>query len=241
MTQYAYKRVLLKLSGDILKGKESGGIDFEFVGHMADQVAQVHRAGVNIAIVVGGGNLFRGSEIERLGYDRITADNMGMLSTIINALSIMNALENRGNETRVMSAINVHELVEPFIRRRAIRHLEKGRIVIFAGGTGNPLFTTDTAAALRASQINADIILKGTKVDGVYDKDPAKDPTAIKFDQLDYMKVIRMGLKVMDLTAITFCQDYHIPINVFDLTESGNLWRIVCGEKIGTVVREKQE
>lgn len=240
MTQYAYESVLLKLSGDILKGQEPNGIDFDFVGNIAAQIAQVQQAGVKISIVVGGGNLFRGSEAEQSGYDRITADNMGMLSTVINAMALMNALENQNIQTRVMSAINIQELVEPFIRRRAIRHLEKDRVVIFAAGTGNPLFTTDTAAALRASQVGAQIILKGTKVDGVYDKDPSLEDSAVKFESLDYMEVIRLGLKVMDLTAITFCQDYHIPIIVFDLTKTGNLWRLVCGENIGTMVREVQ-
>ncbi len=236
--ELAYRRVLLKLSGDILKGDESGGISFTFLGELADELAQAHNANLQIGIVVGGGNLFRGAEVEKAGYDRIIADNMGMLSTVINALAIQCALEQRHVETRVMSAINIQELVEPFIRRRAIRHLEKGRIVIFASGTGNPLFTTDTAAALRAYQISAEIILKGTKVDGVYDCDPETHPDAIRFSEVDYMDVVKRDLKVMDLTAITFCHDYHVPVEVFDLTKKGNLWRIVCGEKIGTLVKE---
>ncbi|MBT3232103.1 MAG: UMP kinase [Calditrichaeota bacterium] len=236
-----YKRVLLKLSGDILKGNEKSGIDFNLVGRIAEEIKRVSSSGIEVCIVVGGGNLFRGSEAEKIGYDRIIADNMGMLSTVINAMAIQNALENTGIQSRVMSAIGIQELVEPFIRRRAIRHLEKKRVVVFAAGTGNPYFTTDTAAALRATQVSADIILKGTKVDGVYDRDPKLDTEAIRFGEIDYMKVISQGLKVMDLTAITFCQDNKIPICVFDLTEEGNLWRVISGEKIGTMVKEIQE
>ncbi len=238
MAKTVFRRIILKLSGDILKGNKSSGIDFDFIGKIADELEKVKSAGVELCVVVGGGNLFRGSEAVKAGYERITADNMGMLSTVINALAMQNALENRGKETRIMSAIHIQEMVEPFIRRRAIRHLEKGRILIFAAGTGNPLFTTDTAAALRAYQISADIILKGTKVEGVYDQDPEVHPDAVKFDKLDYMEVIKRGLKVMDLTAITFCKDYKIPILVFNLTDHSNLWRIVCGEKIGTIVKE---
>ena len=233
-----YHRVILKLSGDILKGRESSGIDFTSIGSIADEITKVRNAGVELCLVVGGGNLIRGSEAEKAGYERITADNMGMLSTVINALAIQNALENRGVETRVMSAISIQELVEPFIRRRAIHHLKKGRVVISAAGTGNPLFTTDTSAALRASQLSAEIILKGTKVDGVYNMDPQLEKNAVKYYQVDYMEVIRLGLRVMDLTAITFCQDYHIPILVFNLTRKGNLWRIICGEELGTIVKE---
>jgi uridylate kinase len=236
-----YKRVLLKLSGDILKGNEKSGIDFNLVGRIAEEIKRVSSSGIEVCIVVGGGNLFRGSEAEKIGYDRIIADNMGMLSTVINAMAIQNALENTGIQSRVMSAIGIQELVEPFIRRRAIRHLEKKRVVVFAAGTGNPYFTTDTAAALRATQVSADIILKGTKVDGVYDRDPKLDTEAIRFGEIDYMKVISQGLKVMDLTAITFCQDNKIPICVFDLTEEGNLWRVISGEQIGTMVKEIQE
>lgn len=233
-----YRRVLLKLSGDILKGEKSSGIDFSLVGSIADEIKQAHLAGLEIGIVVGGGNLVRGAEAEKIGYERIVADNMGMLSTVINALAIQTAFEQRSVETRVMSAIDIQELVEPFIWRRAIRHLEKGRIVIFAAGTGNPLFTTDTAAALRASQISADVILKGTNVEGVFDKDPNIELDAVKFDEVDYRDVILQGLRVMDLTAITFCQDNNIPILVFDLTKKGNFWRVVCGDNIGTLVKE---
>ena len=238
MSQPTYSRVLLKLSGDILKGENANGIDFDFVGYVVREIIQLRSNDVEIAIVVGGGNLFRGSEAEKSGYDRIIADNMGMLSTVINALAIQNSLENHGVSTRVMSAIGIQELVEPFIRRRAIRHLEKGCVVIFAAGTGNPLFTTDTAASLRASQISAEVILKGTKVDGIYDVDPINNPVAVMYDRVDYMEVIKRGIRVMDLTSITFCQDYKIPIHVFNITVKGNLWRVVCGDRIGTLVKE---
>jgi len=233
-----YRRIILKLSGDILKGDESSGIDFQVVARIAGEIAQVHCDGVEVGVVIGGGNLFRGAAMEKVGVDRVTADNMGMLSTVINALAIQNAIETVGIETRVMTAIRITELAEPFVHRRAIRHLEKRRIVIFAAGTGNPFFTTDTAAALRASQIRADVILKGTKVDGVYNQDPVLFPDAVKYSELDYMEVVRKGLRVMDLTAITFCRDYKIPIQVFDLLQAGNLRRAVHGEPIGTILRE---
>ncbi len=240
MTTPAYRRIVLKLSGDILKGGAEGGINFEIVERIAREIASTSGRGVETAVVVGGGNLIRGAEAARAGLDRITADNMGMLSTVINAMALQNALEILGIETRVMSAITITELVEPFIRRRAIRHLEKGRVVIFAAGTGNPFFTTDTAAALRAGQIEAEIILKGTKVDGVYDNDPELVKDAVKFDEVDFMEVIRRGLKVMDLTAITFCRDYNIPILVFNILRPGNLDRVVNGHSIGTVISEIQ-
>ena len=233
-----YHRIVLKLSGDILKGTAQSGIDFNVVQRIASEIITIHQSDVDVAVVVGGGNLIRGAEVEEAGVDRITADNMGMLTTVINALALQNAIENLGNETRVMSAITITELVEPLIRRRAIRHLEKRRIVIFAGGTGNPFFTTDTAAALRAEQIRADIILKGTKVDGVYDDDPNLFENAVKFDVVDFMDVIRRGLRVMDLTAITFCRDYNIPILVFNILEHGNLIKIINGHTIGTLVKE---
>jgi len=238
LSEHAYKRVLLKLSGDILKGKQANGIDFNVVARIAGEVKEVVLEGLELGIVVGGGNLFRGSEAAKAGYDRITADNMGMLSTVINAMSLQNALENIGVETRVMSAIQINELVEPFIRRRAIRHLLKGRVVIFAAGTGNPLFTTDTAAALRASEIGAEVILKGTKVDGIFDRDPKLFRDAVKFDEVTYMDIIKRGLKVMDLTAITFCRDYKIPIHVFNILENGMFRDIVCGKPLGTKVTE---
>lgn len=238
MAEITYKRVILKLSGDILRGKEKTGIDFDFVKSISEEIAQANKVGLQIGIVVGGGNLFRGSDVVKQGYERITADNMGMLSTVINALAVQNALEQLDVETRVMSAIQITELVEPFIRRRAIRHLLKNRVVIFASGTGNPFFTTDTAAALRASQIGAEVILKGTKVDGIFDRDPKSELNAIKFDNMNYMQIVNMGLKVMDLTAITFSRDFNIPIQVFNILEKGNLWRIIHGESIGTLVRE---
>lgn len=238
LSEHAYKRVLLKLSGDILKGRQSNGIDFKVVARIAGEIKEVVDEGLELGIVVGGGNLFRGSEAEESGYDRITADNMGMLSTVINAMALQNALESVSVETRVMSAVAINELVEPFIRRRAIRHLMKGRVVIFAAGTGNPLFTTDTAAALRASQIGAEVIAKGSKVDGIFDRDPKIYRDAVKFDDVSYMEIVRRGLRVMDLTAITFCRDYKIPIIVFNILEHGNFRHIICGKPIGTKVTE---
>ena len=238
MGKLAYRRVILKLSGDILRGNEVTGLDFSVVSRIAQEIAAVHADGLELGVVVGGGNLFRGAELERLGYDRITADNMGMLSTVINGLAIQYALETLGVETRLMSAIHIQELAEPFIWRRAIRHLEKGRVVIFAAGTGNPFFTTDTAAALRASQMNAEIILKGTKVDGIYDRDPVLSSDAVRFDHLDYMEVVRLGLKVMDLTAITFCRDNNIPIMVFNVLKPDNFKDIIYGQQTGTLVEE---
>jgi len=230
--------VLLKLSGDILKGEERSGIDFNVVARIAGEIKEVNREGLELGIVVGGGNLFRGADAEKAGYDRIIADNMGMLSTVINAMALQSALERLGVETRVMSAITINELVEPFIYRRAIRHLMKGRVVIFAAGSGNPFFTTDTAAALRASQIGAEIIMKGTKVDGVFDRDPKIYRDAVKFDSVTYMEIIRRGLKVMDLTAITFCRDHQIPILVFNILEHGSFRHIICGKPLGTRVSE---
>jgi len=241
VTSSVYRRIILKLSGDILKGDSDSGIDFDTVRRITSEIAETHKEGIDVAVVVGGGNLIRGAEAAKSGLDRITADNMGMLSTVINAMALQNALEILNVETRIMSAINIAELVEPFIRRRAIRHLEKGRVVIFAAGTGNPFFTTDTAAALRAEQIDADIILKGTKVDGVYDDDPQLSKDAVKYDMVDFMEVIRRGLRVMDLTAITFCRDYNIPILVFNIMEPGNLNRIISGQTIGTLVKELEQ
>ena len=238
MPQSPYRRIVLKLSGDILKGSAEGGIDFNVVARIAGEIGETNNRGVEVAVVVGGGNLIRGAEAEKAGIDRITADNMGMLTTVINAMALQNALEKLNVQTRVMSAINITELVEPFIRRRAIRHLEKKRVVIFAAGTGNPFFTTDTAAALRAEQIGADIILKGTKVDGVYDSDPKLYANAVKYDEVDFMAIIKQGLRIMDLTAITFCRDYNIPVLVFNILEHGNLSRIISGHSIGTLVKE---
>jgi len=236
--ELVYSRIVLKLSGDILRGTREGGIDFDVTGRIASEVAHAHNDGLEIGIVIGGGNLFRGSEAVKAGVDRFIADNMGMLSTVINAIALQNALEKLDVQTRVMSAIAIHELVEPFIRRRAIRHLEKRRVVIFAAGTGNPLFTTDTAAALRASQIEADILLKGTKVDGIYNSDPYENNDAVMYDSIDFMQVIEKRLRVMDLTAITFCRDLKIPVTVFNILKHDNFLRVIKGRKIGTVVRE---
>lgn len=238
LSNLAYRRALLKLSGEILKGGETSGLDFGIARRIAEEIAEVHQRGLELGIVVGGGNLVRGSDAEKAGVDRIVADYMGMLSTVINSLALQNALEQFGVETRIMSAIPITELVEPFIQRRAIRHLEKGRVVIFSAGTGNPLFTTDTAAALRASQIGAEVIFKGTKVDGIYDRDPEVDGEAVKFSELTYLEILKRGLRVMDWTAISFCRDFKIPIVVFNITQPGNFRHIVCGKPIGTRVFE---
>ncbi len=235
----AWKRILLKLSGEALLGEEKEfGIDRTFLEYLAKEIRDVHRLGVEIAAVVGGGNIFRGVSDGAQGMDRISADHMGMLATVINALSLQDALEHEGVFTRVLSAIEMREVAEPFIRRRAIRHMEKGRVAIFAAGTGNPYFSTDTAAALRAMEVKADIILKGTKVDGIYDADPVKHPRAKRFDRLTYLEVLQKGLKVMDTTAISLCMDNHLPIIVYDIKRPGNLRRIVQGEKVGTLVKE---
>jgi len=235
--QAAYRRVLLKLSGEIFSGSEGGfGIDAGVVTSLATQVAGVQALGVEIAVVVGGGNIFRGAQASAMGMERARADYMGMLATVINALALADALGQIGSDSRVQSAIWMQEVAEPFIRGRAIRHLEKGRIVIFGGGTGNPYFSTDTAASVRALEIGADAILKGTHVDGVYDADPRKDPGAKRFTDLDYIEVLNRGLKVMDSTAISLCMDNALPIIVFDLTADGNLQRVVMGEDVGTRV-----
>jgi uridylate kinase len=232
-----YRRILLKLSGEALAGREGYGIDETVLTTIASEVKEVHDLGVEVAIVIGGGNIFRGIAASTRGADRATADYMGMLATVINALALQDALERIGVLTRVQSAIGMQAVAEPYIRRRATRHLEKGRVVIFAAGTGNPYFTTDTAASLRAMEIGADVILKATKVDGVYDADPMKDRNAKKFDELTYIDVLRRNLRVMDATSISLCMDNNMPIIVFDLTTSGNIRRVVTGEPIGTVVR----
>jgi uridylate kinase len=233
----AYRRVLLKLSGEIFSGTEGGfGIDAEVVTSLAKQVAEVQALGVEIAVVVGGGNIFRGAQASAMGMERARADYMGMLATVINALALADALGQIGSDSRVQSAIWMQEVAEPFIRGRAIRHLEKGRIVIFGGGTGNPYFSTDTAASVRALEIGAEAILKGTHVDGVYDADPRKNPDARRFTDVDYIDVLNRGLKVMDSTAISLCMDNALPIIVFDLTAGGNLQRVVMGEDVGTRV-----
>lgn len=233
-----YKRILLKLSGESLAAEAGFGINPTIINNFAQEVVELRKAlpTVEIGIVIGGGNIFRGLSASAQSMDRVTADHMGMLATIINSLALQDALENHGLFTRVMSAIEMNEIAEPFIRRRAIRHIEKGRIVIFGAGTGNPYFTTDTAAVLRAIEIEADVILKGTRVDGIYSADPEKDATAFKYENIDYIDVVKKGLKVMDTTAITLSMDNKLPIIVFDMGTSGNLLRVVSGENIGTKV-----
>lgn len=231
-----YKRILLKLSGEALMGGQGYGIDSAVLDTIAAQIKEVSGLGVQMAIVIGGGNIFRGLSATAVGMERASADYMGMLATVLNALALQNILENKGVVTRVQSAIEMRELAEPYIRRRAVRHLEKNRVVIFAAGTGNPYFTTDTAAALRAMEIGAEVIMKATRVDGVYSADPLKEPSAIKFDRLTYIEVLQKNLRVMDATAISLCMDNDLPIIVFNLTASGNIKRIVSGEKIGTLV-----
>jgi len=231
-----YKRVLLKLSGEALMGDQGYGIDPATITRIAEEIKDVHGLGVEVAIVVGGGNIFRGVALASKGMDRASADSVGMLATTINALALQDALEKINVFTRVMSAIEMNRIAEPFIRRRAIRHVEKGRVVIFAAGTGNPYFTTDSAAALRALEIKADAILKATKVDGVYDSDPAKNKQAKMFDRITYLDVIQRDLEVMDTSAISLCRERGIPIHVFNLNGPGNIARVVKGEKVGTIV-----
>jgi uridylate kinase len=231
-----YKRILLKLSGEALMGEQGYGIDPATITRIAREIKDLHDLDVEVAIVVGGGNIFRGVALSARGMDRASADYMGMLATVINGLALQDALEKQGIFTRVMTAIEMHEVAEPFIRRRAIRHLEKGRVVIFGAGTGNPYFTTDSAAALRALEIRADAILKATKVDGIFTADPNKDDTATMFDRLTYLDVIQRDLKVMDTSAISLCRDRGVPIHVFNLHVPGNVVRVVSGEKVGTIV-----
>ncbi len=231
-----YRRILLKLSGEALMGEQSYGIDAETVEYMASEVKSVYKMGVEVAIVIGGGNIFRGVEGSVRGMERATADYMGMLATVINALALQNALEKKDIPTRVQSAIEMHELAEPYIRRKAVRHLEKGRVVIFAAGTGNPYFTTDTAASLRAMEIGAEVIMKATKVDGVYSDDPMKNPKAKRFRKITYMDVLRKGLHVMDSTAISLCMDNALPIVVFNVKKKGNIRKVIEGRNIGTFV-----
>jgi uridylate kinase len=238
MKEPIYKRVLLKLSGEALLGEKSFGIDRSFTDYLAGEIKDIHGLGVDVAAVVGGGNIFRGVSDSAHGMDRVSADQMGMLATVINAIALQDALERVDVTTRVLSAIEMRQVAEPFIRRRAIRHMEKQRVVIFAGGTGNPYFSTDTAAALRAMEIKADIILKGTKVDGIYDSDPVKNPEAKKFDRLNYFEVLQKGLKVMDTTAISLCMDNRLPIVVYNLRSQGSLREIVTGGRVGTIVEE---
>jgi uridylate kinase len=231
-----YERILLKLSGEVLAGAGTFGIDAERVRQLAADVADVARGGVQLGIVVGGGNIFRGVAAAARNMDRVTADQMGMLATVINSLALQDALEQMGVATRVMSAIQMNQVAEPYIRRRAIRHLEKGRIVIFAGGTSNPYFSTDTAATLRALEIKAQVIAKATRVNGVYDKDPLKFPDAVMYPEISYLEVLSKGLGVMDASAVAMCRDNHLPILVFNLTTSGNIMRMSMGETIGTVI-----
>jgi uridylate kinase len=234
----AYRRILLKLSGEALLGDKSFGIDRKFTDYLAGEIKQAHELGVQVSAVVGGGNIFRGVSDTAQGMDRVSADYMGMLATVINGVALQDALERVGVYTRVMSAIEMREVAEPFIRRRAIRHLEKARVVIFAGGTGNPYFSTDTAAALRAMEIKAEIILKGTKVDGIYDSDPMDNPKAKMFQHVTYFEVLQRGLKVMDTTAISLCMDNRLPIIVYNLKKKGSLKQILMGGKVGTMVEE---
>ena len=235
-----YRRVLLKLSGEALLGKRQYGIDFDVVRSIATQVRTVHELGVNVGIVIGGGNIFRGMAASRRGFDRATGDYMGMLATVINSLALQEALEDAGVPARTMTAITMPQVAEQWIRRRALRHLEKGRVIILAAGTGNPYFTTDTTAALRALEIEADVLLKATKVDGIYDADPLENPNAKKYERLDYLEALNeKGIDVMDNTALTLCMDNKLPIIVFDLLKEGNIERVVMGDEIGTLVASR--
>ena len=236
-TDLRYKRVLLKLSGELVRHPDGDGISVERLARLSGEVADARRLGAEVGVVIGGGNILRGTAATERGIDRVSADYMGMLATVINALALQAALEKQGVETRVMTAIAMAQLAEPYIRRRAIRHIEKGRVVIFAGGTGNPYISTDTAAALRAIEIQAEAVLKGTKVDGVYEADPVKNPNARKYDSLRYIDVLNQGLKVMDATAVSLCMENSLPIVVFNLSEGQNLQRILKGESVGTIVQ----
>lgn len=232
-----FKRIMLKISGEALAGEKKSGIDYDTVYSIAQEIKEVREMGVTVAVVIGGGNIFRGGRGKNFKIDRVVGDYMGMLATIINAMALQDTLEQMGVETRVLSAIDMQEIAEPFIRRRAQRHLQKGRVVIFGGGTGNPYFTTDTAAALRAIEIGAEVVLKATKVSGVYTGDPETDKSAKKFDELTYMEVLNKNLKVMDSAAISLCMDNSIPLIIFNLNEKGNIKKVVCGKTIGTIVR----
>ncbi|MCG9910635.1 MAG: UMP kinase [Flavobacteriales bacterium] len=231
-----YKRILLKLSGEALMGDKQFGIDHTILNHYAKEIKTVTDKGIQVAVVIGGGNIFRGIQAVEGGFDRVQGDYMGMLATVINSMALQSALDSEGVQTRLQSAIEMKEVAEPFIRRRAVRHLEKGRVVIFGAGTGNPYFTTDTAASLRAVEIEADVILKGTKVDGIYSADPRKDASAVKYNTVSFQEVYEKNLNVMDMTAFTLCKENNLPIVVFDINTPGNLLRIVQGEKVGTVV-----
>ena len=236
MPETAYQRVLLKLSGEVLAGKEGFGIDPVKATELATEVKSIHDLGIDIGLVIGAGNIFRGMTAAAKGMQRVTGDYLGMLATIMNAVCVQDALENIGSVTRTLSAITVAQIAEPYIRRRAIRHLEKGRIVVVAGGTGNPYFTTDTAAALRATELGAEVLIKGTKVDGVYDKDPVVHSDAVKYDQVSYKEAIQKELRIMDMTAITLCKENSLPIKVFNINRTGDLKKLILGEPIGTLV-----
>jgi len=231
-----YKRVLLKLSGEALAAGRGFGIDVPYIHKIAAEIAQVQALGVEISLVIGGGNFFRGIAEQAAHMDRVAADNMGMLSTVLNSIAMQDAIEKQGIQCRVMTAIEMHQVAEPYIRRRAVRHLEKGRVVIFAAGTGNPYFSTDTAASLRAMEIKADVLLKGTSVDGVYTADPKKDPTATKYAQLTYMDILQKSLRVMDATAVSMCKDNNLPMIIFNMNVPGNIQRVITGETIGSLV-----
>ena len=236
MPETAYQRVLLKLSGEVLAGEEGFGIDPVKATELATEVKSIHDLGIDIGLVIGAGNIFRGMTAAAKGMQRVTGDYLGMLATIMNAVCVQDALENLGSVTRTLSAIAVAQIAEPYIRRRAIRHLEKGRIVVVAGGTGNPYFTTDTAAALRATELGAEVLIKGTKVDGVYDKDPVVHSDAVKYDQVSYKEAIQKELRIMDMTAITLCKENSLPIKVFNINRTGDLKKLILGEPIGTLV-----
>ena len=237
MSEFKYKRVLLKLSGESLMGKNNYGIDPEVLNFFSNEIKKVHDYGVQLGIVIGGGNIYRGLNAEEQGIDRVTGDQMGMLATMINSLALQNAVEHTGTYSRLMSSIQMHEVAEPYIRRRAIRHLEKGRVVIFGAGTGHPYFSTDTAASLRAVEIEADVIIKGTRVDGVFDSDPEKNPDASKYETISYLDVMKKNLRVMDLTAVSLCKENNLPMIVFNMDKPDNLLKLVSGENIGTVIK----
>lgn len=239
MSELKYKKILLKLSGESLMGQKGFGIDHNVLNFFAEEVKKVKEAGVQVGIVIGGGNIYRGLSASDQGIDRVTGDQMGMLATMINSLALQNAIEHTGVYSRLMSSISMEQVAEPYIRRRAIRHLEKGRVVIFGAGTGHPYFSTDTAASLRAVEIQADVIIKGTRVDGVYDSDPEKNPEALRFNNITYIDIINKSLRVMDLTAISLCQENNLPIIVFNMNEPGNLLRLVYGEIVGTFISNK--
>jgi uridylate kinase len=241
MSKLKYKRVLLKLSGESLMGSQGFGIDNNVLDFFSAEIKKVYDEGVELGLVIGGGNIYRGLSAASQGIDRATGDQMGMLATVINALALQNAIEKRGIFTRLMSAIKMEEIAEPYIRRRAIRHLEKRRVVIFGAGTGHPFFSTDTAASLRAVEINADVIVKGTRVEGVFDSDPEKNPKAFKFDNISYMDVLKKNLRIMDLTAVSLCQENNLPMIVFNMDAPGNLLRLVRGEEVGTLIAHQQK